>query len=306
MSSLRPSAAFSLVVLVTLVLYGLIGLMVLMMQFQPGFMGMAHGTQPHHRVHDLTFAFLLVPGAIGLLAQLRAPARKYAGQVMALIPWIALLLAFVLAGSRLVFAPAPVLGALTLIATILHPGRRHVFRSFSIARASPVMLALVIVAAGPLLALASSNIGLQRTLTNDHAALGHYGFMAAFSLAILGIGLLAGLRLAGWTLAAWVAGALPMLLGLASLAYPGNDSSLNQLWAFAAIAWGVAFVAAAGLARKQAGDIDEDMIAEPAGETVRGASRSLLVLGIIALVLALAVLFAILHLSGGGPARHTS
>ena len=85
MSSLRASPVFTLVVLVTLALYGLVGLMVLMMQFQPGFMGRAHGTQPHHRIHDITFALLLAPGAVGLLAQLSRPSRHIAGQFMALI-----------------------------------------------------------------------------------------------------------------------------------------------------------------------------------------------------------------------------
>lgn len=306
MSSLRASPVFSLLVLVTLGLYGLIGLMVLLMQFQPGFMGMAHGTEPHHRVHDLTFAFLLAPGAIGLLAQLRTPSRNVAGQLMALVPWIALLVAFVLAMTPLVFAPAPILGTLTLVATLLHPARRDFFRSFSISRVNRVMLALVIVAAVPLLAFASTNIGLQGTLTNDHAALGHYGFMAAFSLTVLGTGLLASLQPVGWRLTAWVAGILPTLFGLASSIYPGNDSSLGQVWAVAAIAWGAVFLTAAGLARKHAGDIDEATVAERAGEISSGGGVSLKVLGIIALVLALVVLFAIMHVSGGGPARHTS
>jgi hypothetical protein len=44
---------------------------------------------------------------------------------------------------------------------------------------------------------------------------------------------------------AWVAGALPVLLGLASLLFADVDSSLSAEWAVAAISWGVAFVALA-------------------------------------------------------------
>jgi peptidoglycan/LPS O-acetylase OafA/YrhL len=107
-----------------------------------------------------------------------------------------------------------------------------------------VMLALVVAAAGPLLTFSWTNVGLQSTVTNDHSAAGHYGFMAAFSFTIIGVGLLAGIRPDGWRLTAWVAGILPALLGVASLAYSEVDSSLDPIWALAAIAWGVLFVAA--------------------------------------------------------------
>ena len=293
---------FFLVVLVTLGLLGLIGLMVLLMQLQPGFMGMAHGTEPHHRVHDLTFGFLLSPAVVGLLAQLRTPSRNVAGQLMALVPWIALLLAFLLATTWLVFAPAPVLAALTLLATILHPARRDFLRSFNVARVNRVMLALVVIATVPLLAFASTNIGLQRTLTNDHAALGHYGFMAAFSFTVIGIGLLASVRPPGWRLTAFVAGVLPALLGLASLLYPDNDSSLGSQWAVAAIAWGVIFVAGASFTGKGARDIAPDTAAEPVTATASSTPRWVKALGIV--VLTLAVLFSMLHITGGGPGLH--
>jgi len=310
MRSLRAYPVFSLIVLATVVLFGLIGLMVLLMQLRPGFMGMAHGTELHHRVHDLTFAFLLAPAAVGMLAQLKSPSQNVAGQLMALIPWIALLLAFVLATTWLVFAPAPILGALTLTATILHPARRDFLRSFSGSRVNRVILALVIIAAVPLLAFASRNIGLQRTVTNDHAALGHYGFMAAFSFTVIGIGVLASLRLDGWRLTAWVAGVLPVLLGLASLVYPNNDSSLALVWALAAIAWGVGFIVAAELTRHAQAQmlpasrdvIPEDDIGPDRGSTT-STPRWVYVFGIIVIVLG--VLFFILHVTGGGgPWRH--
>jgi hypothetical protein len=112
-----------------------------------------------------------------------------------------------------------------------------------------VLLALIIIAAVPLLAFASTNIGLQRTVTDDHAALGHYGFMAAFSFTVIGVGLLASLRPDGWRLTAWVCGLLPALLGLASLVYPDVASSIGLVWSLAAMAWGVGFVAAAELTR---------------------------------------------------------
>jgi hypothetical protein len=256
MHSLRASPVFSLVVLVTLGLFGFIGVVLV----QPDLIGeiLGHNTAGHisrhfrdlqHRVHDLTFSFLIATAVVGMLAQLRRPPENVAAQVMALIPWVALGLAFARAPHWIPFAPAPILAGLTLLAIILHPTGRNFFRSFSVSRVNRVMLALVIIAAVPLLAFASTNIGLQRTVADDHAALGHYGFMAAFSFTVVGVGLLASLRPDGWRLTAWIAGFLPVLLGLASVVFPDVDSSLGLLWALAAVAWGVGFVAAAELTR---------------------------------------------------------
>lgn len=295
----RGSRMFWLIVLVALGLYVMIGLMVLAMQIRPGFMGMAHGTLPHHRVHDLTFALIMAAGASGLIAQLRAPARNIAGQLMALIPWIALLLAFSLATTWLLFAPAPILGALALAATILHPARDDFSRSLSFTRVDRGMLTLMIVAALPLLAMAYRNIALQRALDSDHATLGHYGFMAAFSLTVLGIAALASLRPVGWRLAAWTAGALPAVLGVLSLSYPTNDSSLNSRWASAAIAWGLAFITVA-----LRGNDYTAPAADAVGVLAREGGREPRSRKVFAVVaIALGALLVVMHLAaGGGPA----
>jgi hypothetical protein len=247
---------FALVVLVTLALVGLIGVVLVQPNLIAGLLGQktaghisGHFRDPHHRVHDLSFGFVFGTSVVGMLSQLRAPWRNVAGQLMALIPWVGLLLGSLLADGHLTFAPAPILAALTLLATILHPTGRDFFRSFSVSRVSWVLLALTVIAAVPLLAFASTNLGLQRTLTNDHAALGHYGFMAAFSFTVIGIGLVASLRPDGWRLTAWVGGLLPALLGLASIVYPDVASSLGLAWSLAAIAWGFGFIAVAELTR---------------------------------------------------------
>jgi hypothetical protein len=305
MHSLRASPVFSLVVLVTLALFGLVGVVLLQPELIRGLLGqnmVAHISQhfrdPHHRVHDLTFSFLVGTAGVGMLAQLRTPSKNVAGQLMALIPWGALVLTSALT-NRWVFAPLPIFAALTLLATILHPTSGDLFGSFSVSRVNRVMLALVIIAAVPLLAFASTNIGLQRTVTNDHAALGHYGFMAAFSFTVIGASLLASLRPDGWWLSAWVAGLLPALLGLASLVFRGLDSSLGLTWGLAAIAWGVAFVAAAEFRR---GGRTYPGRTGPRGSTT-STPRWVYPFGIIAIVLAL--LFVILHLTGGGLRPHT-
>jgi hypothetical protein len=251
MRSLRANPGFAAALLITLALAGLVGLMVFLMQLQPGFMGMAHGTEPEHRTHDLIYGFLFTTAVVGLLAQLRRPSKNVAGMLMALIPWVSLLLAAVLSTDPgVILSTERLLVAVgTVVAALLHPAERAFFRSFSIARTNWLMVALVGIAAVPLIAFAATNIGLQRTVTDEHAAMGHFGFMAAFSFSVIGVGALASLRSDGWRLTAWAAGLLPALFGVTSVMYPDAFSSLSLVWAVAAIAWGVAFVATAELTK---------------------------------------------------------
>jgi putative effector of murein hydrolase LrgA (UPF0299 family) len=303
LQSLRASPVFALAVLLTLGLAGLYGLMILMMQLQPGFMGMAHFAEVSHRIHDLTFGFLFVPAVVGMLAQLRRPSKNVAGMLMALIPWVGLLLAAVLSNAFvqvILVNPSRSPAAMTLIAALLHPTGRDFFRSFSVSRINWVMLALVIIAAVPLIAFASTDIRLQATVADAHAAMGHYGFMAAFSFTVIGVGLLASLRPDGWWLPAWVAGLLPACLGVTSMVYPEVSSSLGLVWALAAIVWGVGFVAAAELTQDAEGptllgslrgsravvSID-DTVVRPTEDRPRGTPRWVNVAGIIAIGLVL-------------------
>ena len=252
----RASPLFVLALLLTLVAAGFNGLMVFLMMLEvdlPGAFGqMTHFQEPHHRIHDLTFAFLFVPALAGILVQFRRPLENVAGQVMALIPTASLLLVLLItalaADTRVLQPPWVTVGATALIALGLHPAGRDFFASFRWSRANGTMVALVVIAAVPLLLFATTNLRLQGSVADDHAAAGHYAFMAAFSLTIIGVGLLASLRPDGWRLTAWVAGLLPALLGLVSLIYPVT-SSLRLPWALAAIAWGAGFVVTAERSR---------------------------------------------------------
>jgi plastocyanin len=306
--SLRASPVFALYVLVTLALAGVFGLMVLLMQVQPGFMGMAHFTDPSHRTHELTYSFLVGVAVVGLLAQLRRPSKNVAGMAMALTPSVGLLLAAVLsADAGVILSTERMLIAVgTVMAALLHPTGRHFYRTFGVSRLNWVMLVLLLIAAVPLLAFAFMNIGLQATVVDDHARAAHYGFMAAFGFTIIVLGLLASARPDGWWLPAWVAGGLPLLLGLTSLVDPGNSSSLDLVWAVAAIAWGLLFVAAAEVTQNAASPTllgsrrakrQDDTGATP--RTARWAN----VAGIIALV-PIVLFFTLPVLAGGLPGGH--
>jgi len=278
---------------------------------------MGHFGFLNHRVHDLTYAFLFGTSVVGVLAQLRTPSRNAAGQLMALIPWAGFVLAFALGNILLdLLRPPfiPIFSALTLLATILHPTGRYLFSSFSVTRVNRVMLALVILAAVPLLAFAFTNVGLQRTVTNDHAAMGHYGYMAAFSFTVIGVGLLASLRPVGWWLPAWVAGLLPALFGLASVVFREAESDLSPVWALAAIAWGVVFVAAAEFTQDAESPtllgsrrvrLEEDTQVTPDRAPTTSTPRWLSAFALIVLVPILLVVINLVAGVLGGPGGHT-
>jgi hypothetical protein len=247
---------FSIVVWLFLSLIGLNGLLLLLPDDFGGLLGHDiathaghHFRSPSHRIHDFTFGLLFGTATLGILVQLRRRGHV-AGQLMALIPWIGLVLVFLSAdylathGTGFVVVATALYGELTLLAALLHPAGRNLFRSVSRPQPDKVTLGLALVAAVPLLAFAVSNIGLQRAGGDDHVELGHYGFMAALCFTIIGVGLLTSLRPDGWRLPAWVVGWLAGLLGVGSLLMPDTPSSLGPVWAIAAIAWGAAFTAA--------------------------------------------------------------
>jgi hypothetical protein len=156
--------AFSLVVLGYAGFLGFINVMM----FLPGnpLSAMGHFDfvftgDTHNLVHELMFAFIIGTAAVGLLSQLWKPKENFAGQLMALIAWVVMIVTAAFTGN---WVPQPfflIFGGLTLLATILHPAGRGLFNWFSVARVNRLLLALVIIATVPLFLFASTNIDLQ-------------------------------------------------------------------------------------------------------------------------------------------------
>lgn len=311
-----PPTAFQIVVFVTLGLFGFFGVVILEPEWFTGLLGqastahvMGHFREPQHRIHDLTFSLLLGTAAVGTLAQVRKPSQNVAAQLMALIPFIALTLIVVVTNTQVLQIPWIAVGAASLLATSLHPAGPNLFRSITISRTNRPMLLLVVIAAFPLLAFAVTNIGLERTVADDHAALGHYGFLAAFSLTVIGVGLLASLQPEGWAAPARVAGVLALLFGVISVAYLGVPSSLDLLWSVIAIGWGALFVATAERARataaaRSAGELADRGASMPVDRDPAARNVSMRAVASAIVVIVLVIVFAVLHLSGGGPGLH--
>jgi hypothetical protein len=130
---------------------------------------------------------------------------------------------------------------------VVHPAGRDVLRRG--ASYSPALLALVAVAAVPLLVFVADQYALTPNAADPHAIEGHYVMMAALAVAPLAYGLAAALGVAGWRLAAWIAALGPLYHGLMSVAFTAQSSSVGTMWGVAAVAWAVAFVLVAEYSR---------------------------------------------------------
>lgn len=221
-----------------------------------------------HEIHQFIFPLLFWPVLIGMLVQLRSPERHAASQLMALLPFAALLLAAALTDTWHVVPMLGMFAPLVVVATLLHPAGRELVTGFSVTQVSIVMLVLVVLAAIPLGAATATHVGLQTGAIeqgghdHDHAAggaeaevheehveFGHFMLMTGFAILVVGMGVLATLRPTGYRVPAWLTGLLLAAFGIGSLVAPETSSSAGTTWGAAALLWAIAFVGAAELSR---------------------------------------------------------
>lgn len=238
-----------------------------------------------HRVHDVSFGTLFAMSLVGLVAQLRSAWHKVAPMQQVAIPiYLLILFEVIVHGPSAESMPLYLLfGLPPLVIALLHPARREVFQPT--VRPSRALLAMVIVAAVPLLIFAvgafrAGLVGVALSEGTEFAELSrleqdpnateeqfevalreavevaqltpeetelvehpfHWPGMAAVSVAIVLVGLLAALRIRGWRVSAWTAGLALAYYGLVSVLTPADASSGGYLWGGLAIAWGVVFV----------------------------------------------------------------
>jgi hypothetical protein len=88
---------------------------------------------------------------------------------------------------------------------------------------------------------------MQRTAAvgDPHAELHHYSGMAITGIGFALAGIAVAARGSGWRIVAWFVGFSWAAMGVASLAWPDHVSAFDTPWAWASIAFGVAFVAVA-------------------------------------------------------------
>ena len=142
-----------------------------------------------------------------------------------------------------VWFPAPVA---IVVLFLLHPAREAVF---DIAGVDVPATVLALVALIPASAYALTESALQRNgiPANPHVDFHHYSGMAAYAFAVP-LGAFAGaLRVPGRSVAVWIVGVGTAGLAVSSLALSDYESAFDPLWAWLALAWAVAYVAAGEL-----------------------------------------------------------
>lgn len=211
-----------------------------------------------HRLHVMGIATVVAVFLLGLFAQAYRPKARVASM------WGAFLVILTVTAGTVWYGvgrPEEVIPffLVTGIALGAHPAGRRLFRRGD--TYSPALLALVAVAAVPLLAFVATQLSATTSPVDSHAVMGHYVMMTGLAVAPLAYGLFAGFGFDGWRLAAWLA-ALPMAYyGLMSISFTTQVGSTGVLWGAAAIVWAIAFVAVAeysrgetaGILRREAG-----------------------------------------------------
>ncbi|WP_255196679.1 hypothetical protein [Halorarius litoreus] len=230
-------AAFALVVLATIGMAGvalgeLFSLLVL------GWTADTGAELGIHRLHVMGIAATIFTTLLGVIVQLYRPTRQATAMLGAFLSVVAAAAITVGVGGPL----EGVLPFLVLIslATVLHPAGRDLLQRGE--SYSPAMLALVAVAAVPMLAFAADQVTRQLTASDPHAAVGHYSAMAQFAVVPLVYAGLAAIGMRGWRVAAWV-GALPVAYyGLLAVSFTGQTGSTGVTWGSAAVLWAASFV----------------------------------------------------------------
>lgn len=193
-----------------------------------------------HQLHEMSNGALTWVILAGVLLQFHHPERKVAGVQMANVAVMTSLVISIVTGT---FFPGTLLFLLfTLAVAWLHPKRGEMLRFRRIGQ--PELLALVAVAAVPLLLYAANQVSLQLgpAAADEHGQFTHYTAMANVAITILLLGLLASFGTTGWRIPAWGAGFVAIVLGLTSVVFPEQSSSVGLLWGGLAIVWGLAFI----------------------------------------------------------------
>jgi hypothetical protein len=197
-------------------------------------------------VHDLGYGAITgILAPVGFLAQLRHPERAIAGLQQVAACALAYAVAGTIADARY-FVLAAALATAVIVLLVVHP----VGGTFLAVPddASPLLLALAMLAAGPFGLYALETAERQRDgfpPVDFHAGLGSWAGLTAMAVAIPLVALLAGIRTVGWRVPALSAASAGAVWGIASLLFPDRAGSEGRAWGLAAIVWALLFFLAA-------------------------------------------------------------
>ncbi len=133
-----------------------------------------------------------------------------------------------------------------LILLALHPARTTLLRIDGVDAATIALGALALL---PAVAYLLTQAELQRNgvASDPHWELHHYSAMASYALTLPLAVFAAALRVPGRRVAVWIVGATGAALGISSLALSDHVGAFDAVWAWLAIAWGIAVIVVAEL-----------------------------------------------------------
>jgi hypothetical protein len=229
--------------------YGLSGLFTAFLTFElfahllvatPVVTDWAHGHHIHALAHFVLTAVLIPAAGMGLHPR----TRRIAGlQVLMLVPVLGLavsLIAWRFHGLDFPVFNFTLYGVVSLLLAVLHPQRG---RLFTRGASEPRLLAMAGLAFVILLVYASEEVAKQLSNAEPvHAVVGHFALMGALYVALPALAGLAALRTQGWRLPLWSSGVAVAALGLGSIIFPQEASSLGRVGGLAAMVWGLTFI----------------------------------------------------------------
>lgn len=196
-----------------------------------------------HRIHRLASGLTTDLVLVGLLVQFLRPSTKEAPmwQVSAFFVMAVVLNLIIRPTSDQLPPFLWIIFALGILAGLLHPSSplRRVPKL-----ADGRLLVLTAAMAVPYGFYAVQNVSMQLSgvPSDPHWAGSHYQFVAEFPFHLILLGLVSSTALTGRGITIWMAGVSAVLMGLASVVFPGQTSSLGVAWGLALVAWGVAFI----------------------------------------------------------------
>ena len=195
--------------------------------------------QLHHFVMGTVFPLLL----LGVIAQAYRPTERVGALHSSIVIWVSLTVVFSVGGE---FSPVQlILLALLGVMALTHPAGPDQLPSAEQLNRPLLVVAAVTAVAG--LAFAGLEISSHLSADDTHVGFNHYLFMATTGLSIVALGLYASFRGSNWRFPAYTAALFLLVLGLASVVYPGAEqgSSLGVVGGLAVAIWALVFVGVA-------------------------------------------------------------
>lgn len=155
-----------------------------------------------------------------------------------------------LSSSPLVMAYS-IVSVLALLVVVLHPAGRTLVEFDRVDYVDRRLVGLFVIGAIPLLVYAGSEVLMQLGPVDEHGVFVHYGAMAIAGFLVVFMGAMAVFRQRDRRFATWFAGLMAAYIGLASIAYPTNPSSVGLVGGALLFLWAVAFVAGVEYVRRE-------------------------------------------------------